>query len=568
MIHLSTGSFLRSASSCRLLRATAASASVAATRGVVGGFSTAAPISNPTTVTSPTPPPAKPLPMPPGRYPIVGHLPRFYKKESVELWETFHRETGEIFELDVGFGNALVVTQNPHHAQLILAHQGRESIRTPMTSWDAVHKEKNWPPGIPWITGEDHRRNRQVLGETLLMHKNAKQYVPLVLPSANRYVDCLTQHLKGQRLPDDVPLTVLTGMFALEAVMKVVLGVDFKALTYPLNTSATDFAKSVMEMFTETAKIETGAPHLHIRFKTGAYKRLTKAWETMVRYPSETLAPVLNYYQQHGTLPPEADGTVLTKLIQQHEAGGLSLEEVKHVGVQAIAAAVDTTAQTTEYLFYNLACNPDVQEHLYRLVVDTTGPYSQDPDMHLTIEQYETHKYLNAVLKESMRYTPTIGVHARTLTQDADLGDGYVIPKGRLVLVNFMAMAQDPALYPSPELFMPERFVKSSPSAKAKEASSPSAGSCPFHRPADKAAAVERGDAVHNSPYAAIPFGHGARKCAGKAFAEMDIHLATMAVLRKYRIEYDGPPLQQREESLLRPSQPLNPHFKFVPRDE
>ena len=48
----------------------------------------------------------------------------------------------------------------------------------------------------------------------------------------------------------------------------------------------------------------------------------------------------------------------------------------------------------------------------------------------------------------------------------------------------------------------------------------------------------------------------------------MDIHLATMAVLRRYRIEYDGPPLRQREESLLRPAEPLSPHFKFVPRNE
>jgi cytochrome P450 len=290
----------------------------------------------------------------------------------------------------------------------------------------------------------------------------------------------------------------------------------------------------------------------------------------MVRYPSATLAPALEHYRSHGRLPPGADGTVLPRLLEQHESGDLTLDEVKHVGVQAVAAAVDTTAQTTEYLFYNLARNPDVQEKLHSTVVDATGGAAVGP-MQMTIEQYEGLEYLRAALKESMRYTPTIGVHARTLTRDADLGDGHLLRKGQLVLINFRAMAMNDRLYPSPEVFLPERFLKPGRGGKSGAAASAAAEGgaaargCPFRSPA-RQAAVDRGDAVHTDPYAAIPFGHGARKCVGKAFAEMDIHLAAAAVLRRYRIEYDGPPLRVREESLLRPVEPLTPHFKFVPR--
>jgi cytochrome P450 len=502
---------------------------------------------------------------------VVGHLPRFFEKESVELWDTFHAEVpGDIFEVDVGFGKSVVVTKSPAHAQLILAHQGRDSVRTPMHSWDAVHRERGWPKGIPWATGDDHRRSRQVLGETLLTQKSAKQYVPLVVPCANRYADCLEAHLRGgDRLPQGATVTTLTSMFALEAVMKVVVGSDFPALTYPLNPDAVEFARSVAAMFTETAKVEQ-LPQLHIRLKTGSYRRLSEAWETMVRYPSATLAPALEHYRSHGRLPPGADGTVLPRLLEQHEAGDLTLDEVKHVGVQAVAAAVDTTAQTTEYLFYNLARNPDVQEELHRTVAEAVG---SGGDLRMTIEQYEGLEYLRASLKESMRYTPTIGVHARTLTRDADLGDGHLLRKGQLVLINFRAMAMNDRLYPSPEVFLPERFLKPGKSGKSGAAAASAAAEggaaargCPL-RSRDRQAAVDRGDAVHTDPYAAIPFGHGARKCVGKAFAEMDVHLATAAVLRRYRIEYDGPPLRVREESLLRPVEPLTPHFKFVARE-
>jgi cytochrome P450 len=179
------------------------------------------------------------------------------------------------------------------------------------------------------------------------------------------------------------------------------------------------------------------------------------------------------------------------------------------------------------------------------------------------VEEYSNQKYLFAVLKESMRLTPTIGAHARTLVQDADLGD-FVIPKGKLVLMNYLSMTQNPDLYPSPHLFLPERFLKDKTAT----------ATCPMqhHHSSEivveeKQAAIQAGHAVSKDPYAAIPFGHGARKCAGKAFAELDIHLLALAVLWKYRIEYDGPPLEQREQNLLRPSVPLWPHFRFVPRE-
>ena len=61
------------------------------------------------------------------------------------------------------------------------------------------------------------------------MAKNAKEYLPLVVPIANRYVDCIAGHLNEHNPLDDesTSFRILTGMFALEAVIKVVVGVDF-----------------------------------------------------------------------------------------------------------------------------------------------------------------------------------------------------------------------------------------------------------------------------------------------------------------------------------------------------
>jgi cytochrome P450 len=503
----------------------------------------------------------KDIPVPTGRYPLVGHLPRLASTDngdSVTNWRSMHAECGDIFRVYLP-GKNLVVTANPSHVRDILSQQGKDVYRTSTPSWAAVFEDNKWPAGIPFARGDDWLRRRQVLGETLLNMKNAKNYVPLVIPSANNLVECLAGHLnEDRRIVDATSIRELAAMFALEAVMKVVVGVDFPSCTVPIDPRAAAFAKAVETMFAETKTCEDGP--WHVAFKTKSYRNLEAAWKEMFRYPRETLQPILDYYQQHGSLPKDTDGTVLPKLIEQYEAGGLSIDEVLGISVQAIAAAVDTTGQTTENLFYNLAINPDVQDRIVEEMEASIG--SPEGPLQMTIPQYEEQKYLVATLKESMRYKPTIGVHARTMTKDVNVG-GYNLPEGQLVLMNFMHMTENPDIYPEPDLFLPERFLKGKGATEATTTAS--SGGCPFTA-AKKAETIEKGNAVCKDPFGAIPFGHGGRKCVGAGFAQMDIHLMTMAILRKYKVTYDGPPLVQTEKSLLRSKENLSPYFQFEAR--
>lgn len=136
------------------------------------------------------------------------------------------------------------------------------------------------------------------------------------------------------------------------------------------------------------------------------------------------------------------------------------------------------------------------------------------------------------------------------------------IPKGNLVPNNYLEMTKNPDIYPEPEKFLPERFLKGDVVPETKAAAS----GCPFAT--GRAKAIEEGKAVVNEPFAAIPFGHGARKCVGKAFAELDMHLAVAALLRRYRVVYNGPDVKQIEQQQLRPAaEPMSPHFEFFPRE-
>ncbi|KAJ3542496.1 hypothetical protein NM688_g5964 [Phlebia brevispora] len=79
-----------------------------------------------------------------------------------------------------------------------------------------------------------------------------------------------------------------------------------------------------------------------------------------------------------------------------------------------------------------------------------------------TFEDIPSLPYIQALLLESMRWAPVTptGVHHRLLDGEDDEYGGYVIPSGAVIIPNIWAMLHDPATYPEPETFKPERFFR------------------------------------------------------------------------------------------------------------
>lgn len=69
--------------------------------------------------------------------------------------------------------------------------------------------------------------------------------------------------------------------------------------------------------------------------------------------------------------------------------------------------------------------------------------------------------YLQAVLKETLRKHPVAPLLLPHIVSDSgvEIG-GYAIPKGAQVMVNVYSIGRDPAVWPEPEVFRPERFLE------------------------------------------------------------------------------------------------------------
>jgi len=102
-----------------------------------------------------------------------------------------------------------------------------------------------------------------------------------------------------------------------------------------------------------------------------------------------------------------------------------------------------------------MTLNPDVvtkaQEELDRVVGKGHLPDFSDRD---------NLPYINALVKELLQWNPPVpmGIPKRT-TQD-DVYRGYFIPAGTTVIENIWAVFRDPGIYPDPEAFNPDRFLK------------------------------------------------------------------------------------------------------------
>jgi len=140
-----------------------------------------------------------------------------------------------------------------------------------------------------------------------------------------------------------------------------------------------------------------------------------------------------------------------------------------------IIAGSDTTSTALASAFFYLVHSPRALERLYAEVRST---FSDVEDIHAGPTLNSCH-YLRAVIDESMRLSPPVGgiLPREVLSGGLDI-DNLHIPAGVVVGTPHYALHHNPAYFPSPFEFQPERWIESEV-AKERVALAQSAF-CPF----------------------------------------------------------------------------------------
>jgi cytochrome P450 len=112
-----------------------------------------------------------------------------------------------------------------------------------------------------------------------------------------------------------------------------------------------------------------------------------------------------------------------------------------------------TTAAGVAWTLYELSRHPRVLKKL-RDELEGAGAEA-DPGLVVRLP------YLKAVCNEAIRLNPVLPECGRMLAEPVEIL-GYTIPAGTALAVSITAIHHDPALYPEPDRFIPERFIERS----------------------------------------------------------------------------------------------------------
>ncbi|XP_031405581.1 cytochrome P450 71A25-like [Punica granatum] len=176
----------------------------------------------------------------------------------------------------------------------------------------------------------------------------------------------------------------------------------------------------------------------------------------------------------------------------------LSKLSIKAIILDIFAAGTDTTYTVLEWAMTELLKHPKVMENLQREVREVAKGR-----LNITDEDLDRLRYLNAVVKETLRLHPPLPLlFPRAVTRDVTI-NGYDVAAGTMVITNAWAIGRDPDSWgPNPDEFKPERFLGNPVDYKGQN-------------------------------FELIPFGAGRRGCPGIAFAmAMDNFVLANLMLR------------------------------------
>jgi cytochrome P450 len=200
---------------------------------------------------------------------------------------------------------------------------------------------------------------------------------------------------------------------------------------------------------------------------------------------------------ESGGAPPakQADGEdVLSMLLgARHEDGSpMSPQELRDELMTALVAGHETTASQLAWAFERLAREPAVVARLREEMQEDSG-----------------EEYLSAVINEILRHRPVLpNAEPRLVMQSVEIG-GFHYPPGVALFANAYLLHHDPAIYPEPYEFRPQRFLESEGGQKP-------------------------------GTYTWIPFGGGRRRCLGASFALLEMKLVLRAVLERCELTPTG----------------------------
>ncbi|KYN04117.1 putative cytochrome P450 12b2, mitochondrial [Cyphomyrmex costatus] len=469
----------------------------------------------------------------PKALPLIGNLFRFmpyigeyYNVNVLTLMRMLHEKYGNIVKLDGLKKQPTIFLFCPELCKSMYQLQGKIPIRIAMEPLHNYRKNREdiykGQYGLTTSQGELWKEFRSKVGPHMMRPKIVKMHVAQIHDITNEFVDKISTLLdpKTLELPDDFMNELYK--WSVESMCSIALNYRMGCLksNLAIDSDAQIMINCVKEMFDLTYRIENVPSLLEINNRRN-YQKLFNALDKINGISAKYIENAKNNILK--TADADRDYSILEKLLCIDEQTAL-------VMALDILMSTDTTSNAAGALLYHIANNKEKQEKLRKEVMSVLP----DKTTPITPDVLEKIPYVKGCIKESMRLFPITNGILRNMPKDVSLG-GYFIPKGTNVIACHAVLSMDPKYFACPMEYIPERWIRDSPEFSSHKS-------------------------IHTYVY--MPFGYGVRACIGQRFAEMELEILLLKVIRNFRIEWHYGPLEHESQIVNTVKSPLR--FKLI----
>lgn len=215
----------------------------------------------------------------------------------------------------------------------------------------------------------------------------------------------------------------------------------------------------------------------------------------------ELTSRLVEQRRAHMDADEETPNDLLMRLLTA-QGDSLSDENIRYQLLTFLIAGHETTSGLLSYAIYRLLEHDEVRAKAIAEVDEVLGRRTP------SFEDLAKLEYIEQLLKETLRLHPTAPAFAVQPRQDTVIGGCYPVKQGDSLLIHLPTLHRDPAAWPDPERFDPERFAK---------------GAAPIPR------------------FAWMPFGNGKRACIGRIFAMQEAKLVLAMLLQRFELTHVAP---------------------------
>jgi len=398
------------------------------------------------------------------RLPPAARLPRFlvgigFAMSRRGMMQRLARRYGRVFTLNLPIYGRVVVVGDPQLAKQIFT-TGSEELGNIQPNLSRMFGSGS----IFGLDGDDHRRRRRLLAPPF-HGKSMKNYEAIIEEETLREI---------AGWPQDRPFATLPSMMriTLNAILRAVFGAEGAEL---------DELRRLIPPWVTLGSRVAALPKPRRTY--GRYSPWGRLDEWRRRYDA-IIDRLIDAERADPDLADRTDVLALMLRSTYDDGTAMSRKDIGDELLTLLAAGHETTASTLGWAFERLSRHPELLAALIE-EADRGG---------CALRQ--------ATILEVQRARTVIDFAARRVYSPVFRLGEWVIPRGDSLLVGIAQIHDDPAVFPDPDRFDPQRYIGDKPSA-----------------------------------FAWIPFGGGARRCLGAAFANMEMDVVLRTALRHFTIE-------------------------------